>query len=265
MKLFLSACLVAVLISVIAFAGAVQVGAAQNFTSFTGIITSDTTPSVPVFTAQPVGPSYTVPTTYSLNSTTGQIVAQIGYHVAYSAVNITIKNQPFTPYANANGIEISFYYNIQIKDHNEADNWTDLYNPEAGYAPQSDSDYTTISIPVNIGQTYGIQIPVNTQTDIQVQAMIGYTTSSLPPYNPFTYQFVGETSSWSPTQTVTITATPLSSTPTPSSSPTPTPNQTISASPKNPISIYEILIVALVVLIVAFVIVISVFIRGKRR
>ena len=75
-------------------------------------------------------------------------MAQIGYIVEYSAVEITIKNQAFTPSNAGNGFTTSFYYNIQIKAHNETDNWIDLYNPEDGYLTQSNSDYTNISIPV---------------------------------------------------------------------------------------------------------------------
>src|SRR5208283_4947534 len=51
------------------------------------------TPSVPEFTVQLVGPSVDVPTTYSLNQSSGQIVAQIGYTNEYSNIVITIKNQ----------------------------------------------------------------------------------------------------------------------------------------------------------------------------
>ena len=84
------------------------------------------TPSVPQFTVQPVGPPYTVPTTYSLNQSSGQIVANIGYTNEYSAVNITIKNQHFTPYNDSSGYTIELYYNIQIKNA-DANNWGDLY------------------------------------------------------------------------------------------------------------------------------------------
>lgn len=54
-------------------------------------------PSVPQFTVQPIGPSYDVPPTYSLDPNTGQFVTQNGYHVEYSYVEITIKNQAFPP------------------------------------------------------------------------------------------------------------------------------------------------------------------------
>lgn len=234
------------------------------------------TPSVPTFTVQPVGPPYTVPTTYSLNQSSGQVVPQIGYINEYSYVEITIKNQAFTPSNAANGLTTSFYYNIQIKDHSESDNWTDIYYVDVGYPTQStDSDYTNISIPIYSGQQVGIQIPTGTQTDIQVEAMIGYIGRV---YNPnatnlldmYPWTFIGQTSGWSSTRTVTIPAsTPLSTTSAPNSTSTPTatstPNQTASSTPQNPISVYAILIGALVVLIVAFVIVMALLVRVKRR
>ena len=88
------------------------------------------TPSAPAFTLQLVGPSYTVPTTYSLNPNTGQVVAQIGYTNAYSYVEVTIKNQPLVfDYSNVHLIgAFGFYYNIQIKSHNST-NWSGPYSP----------------------------------------------------------------------------------------------------------------------------------------
>jgi hypothetical protein len=165
-------------------------------------------PSVPVFTLKLVGPS-------QINSN----------FVGYTAVEVTIKNQPFTPYSNANGTEISFYYNIQIKTHNETDNWIDLYNTYeynnyVDYPQQSaDSDFTNMSIPVNTGQIDNdLLIPTGSKTDIQVEAMIGHIIYSFdyeaqPP--GFVYSFVGVTSGWSNTQTVTIPFDIPTLTPTP--------------------------------------------------
>jgi hypothetical protein len=227
------------------------------------------TPSVPTFTAQPVGPPYTVPTTYSLNQSSGQVVANLGYTVEYPVVEVTVKNQPFTPYSIDNGtITINLYYNIQIKDHNQTDDWSELYSAQNFPQQSQASDYTNISLDVINGLTnqFGLVIPVGTQTDIQVEAMIGYVSTSIVLNHgiigPYTnYTFVGETSGWSPTQTVTIPPyIPLSPTPAPSSIST-----TIPSSTQNPISIYEMLIAALVILIVAFVVVMAVFMRGKRR
>jgi len=204
---------------------------------------SSTPPSVPEFTLKFVDDFYNVPSTttsttdpYTGKTTTTTIPS---YYVENLTIEVTIKNQPFTPYTNAYGNEFLFYYNIKTKGHYE-ENWTDLYNPESGYAPQSNSEYTILSIPAN-------SYPSGGQVDFQVQAMIGFTTSSLPPYTPFTYQFIGETSSWSPTQTVTIPATPSSPTPTSSTSTqTPTANSSL-------LLITTIALVAIVFLLVVIV------------
>jgi hypothetical protein len=107
--------------------------------------------------------------------------------------------------------------------------------PIAGYSIAS---LTVDGSPVAVASSY-------TFTNVQASHTITATFALTP----------------APTPTPAPTATPTI-TPTPSLSSTPT---TTSASPQNPISIYEILIVALVVLIIAFVIVIAVLIRGKRR
>ena len=175
--------------------------------------------SVPGFSVQRVGPSFIVPTTYSLDQSSGKIVAQIGYVIEYPNVIVTIKNQLFTPFSDSSGNMVSIYYNVQIKDHNQTDNWDVLYSA-GGFPSQSTfSDFTNISIPVMYGQAgtseSGGVIPVGAQTDIQVKAMIGYITSTFVAYNPnppyiadyYNYSFVGQTSSWSPTQTITILRT----------------------------------------------------------
>jgi hypothetical protein len=197
------------------------------------------TPSVPQFTVQLVGPPYTVPTTYSLNQSSGQIVAQIGYTNEYSNIVVTIENQAYTS-----------NYNIQIKNHNQTDNWGDLYTTEGGgtYPMQSpDSNYTSISITIWELGLAGRQI------DIQVQAMYGYVYNA----NPFSinanYTFSGETSAWSPTQTVTIPANvPLSPTPAPSSS-----TQTPTSKSVSSAFYASLLLIALVV--IAFLLAIIIF------
>ncbi len=234
------------------------------------------TPSIPTFTVQPVGPPYTVPTTYSLNQSTGQVVAQIGYTNEFSYVVVTIKNQPFTSYFDSNLAQnILFYYNIQIKNHNES-SWSDIYTADNGYLTQSDSDYTNTSIPLSNLSEVGIPIPEGTQTDIQVEAMIGYVSRV---YNPnatslldmYPWEFTGQTSGWSNTQTVTIPANvPLSSSPAPSSStstssPSSSTSTTAPTSTQSPTSIYEILIASFVALVVVFLGVIALIMRGKRR
>ena len=235
------------------------------------------TPSVPQFTIHLVGPSYTVPTTYSLDPNTGQIVAQIGYVVEYPNVVVTIKNQPFTSYVDSSRNTVYLYYNIQLLD-DQTSAWQPVYNTASYPVQSTDSDYTNISIQVTINPVdQGITIPVGTQTHIQVEALIGYITSTYEAYNPnppyfggTTYSFVGQTSSWSPTQTVTIPANVLlSSTSAPSSStqiltPTPTPSSSTSTLSPTPTltsfssaSYASLLLIALVV--IAFLLAVIIF------
>ena len=175
------------------------------------------TPSVPEFTVQFVDNSYNVPatTTSTTNPYTGKTTTTTtpAYRVENQTIEITIKNQPYTPYTNEYGVEALFYYNIRTKGHYE-ENWTDLYDSGEGYAPQSNSTYTILSISAN-------NYPSGGQVDFQVQAMI---EAVHPDFNGtpsiFTriYPFVGQISAWSSTQTVTIPETSTSTSP----SPTPT-------------------------------------------
>jgi hypothetical protein len=235
------------------------------------------TPSVPQFTLQLVGPPYTVPTTYYLNQSSGQIVAQIGHTNEYSYVVLTIKNQPF-PSTDSSGRSISLYYNVRIKNHNETDNWLELYetyNPmadEIGYPTQSDSDYTSLSIPLYNGQPEGV-IPVGVQTDIQVDAMLGYITQGalppgVPPIGGWPYVFYGQTSAWSNTQTVNVPANiPLSPTPAPSSSTqTQTPTSTLApvSSASNTLLLLTIT-VALAVIAFLLAVIISLLLYMRKR
>jgi hypothetical protein len=188
-------------------------------------------PSVPEFAIQLVGPSYTQPTTYQLDQSTGQVVATIGYTNEYSGVEVTIKNQPLVfDYSNVHLIgAFGFYYNIQIKPHSSSGDWTDIYQAwNNGYGVPSNSEYTTLSFSIE-GQM-GVGVLAGTQIDIHVQAMIGEIGRD-GRYIPAPWVFRGETSAWSNTQTISIPAnTPLSPTPTsstlPSQNPTATPNQT---------------------------------------
>jgi len=199
-----------------------------------------TKPSVPEFTVALVDASYDVPTTYSTDPYTGEHVTHEGYHVARRAIEVKIKNQPFTPFTDSDGQEIKFSYSIRIKGHYEE--WGSInviYN--YGEMPtQSNSEYTVISYNSSRTGSYSFDLtPVsrtltvspNGQVDFQVKALVGYTYEAVtvPPFHG-TF-FVGEESDWSATQTITISPSGSSSTPTlsPSQS-TPTPNETASPS-----------------------------------
>ena len=232
------------------------------------------TPSVPTFTVQPVGPPTIVNTTYSLDQNTGQIVAKIGYTNEYSAVNITIKNQIFSNLGSN-----TFYYNVRMKPHNSASNWTvlwsqnELNNPNSEDFPtQSNSEYTIIPVGI-FGPTYTEYyvfpggIPVGAETDFQVEAMIGQVYTIKPGFDSWATAFSGATSGWSNTETVTVPANiPLSPTPAPSSStstqtPTPTPSLTSVSSA----SYASLLLIALVVIAFLLAIIIFLLLYMRKR
>ncbi len=162
-------------------------------------------PSVPEFNLSLVGPAYVVPTTYHLDQNTGQIVADVGYTNEYSAVVITIKNQPYdTTYG-------SLFYNIRLKNHERNDSWLypldNLFRMFQTYPTQStDSDYTNITLTIQSNS-----LLVGVQNDIQVEAMLGnigrhQEYSDTGQYLGAPYVFNGQTSDWSNTQTIMIPA-----------------------------------------------------------
>ena len=104
-------------------------------------------PSVPEFTVELVDKSYDVPTSYSTDPYTGENVTHLGYHVEQWSIEIAIENQPFEPYFSE-GFMVNFYYNIRTKGH-YAEAFRSLYNPSDGYLPQSNSEYTFLSIPAD--------------------------------------------------------------------------------------------------------------------
>ncbi len=134
--------------------------------------------------------------------------------VVDTTLEVTIKNQPLTPYEN--GSYPSLYYMFRFKDNNTAIGQWD-YDPMyfvlpstyGGYHKASDSDFTTVSLSLD-----NYQYPSG-QIDIQVIALIGnqYPTNEQRE-NRTVYAFEGETSDWSNPQYITISAS--SSSPTPS-------------------------------------------------
>jgi hypothetical protein len=214
-------------------------------------------PSVPEFTVRIVDNSYDVPPTtptYTIDPYSGQqkeaTSGSSGYHVEDKSIEFTIKNQPFTPYTNSAGFHVALYYNFRFKGHfgNEAE-WS--YDPfenngissrvyggwdmtELVPYEASNSEYTIVTPKLYDIPDYG-------SVDFQVQAQIGYI---LPMGNSFMarvfyihYNFTGESSDWSNTQTLslddnsvsspTVTTTPTTTLTLPSQAPTATPTPQI--------------------------------------
>jgi hypothetical protein len=166
-------------------------------------------PSVPEFTAKYIDNSYDVPLTTTTDPYTGKTVTQGGYHViGEPEIEITIKNPNDT----------HVFYSVRTKGHfsqnwvvveywHQLSNTGQSYNPPNPYPQQNYSSQYTV---LRFGDE-GSGIPSEGQMDIQVEALIGSVKvggdsdhSAL--YNMFypTYDFSGETSGWSDTQTVSI-------------------------------------------------------------
>jgi len=175
-------------------------------------------PSVPEFTVNYVDHSYYVPPTYGTAPYTGDnITIQGGYTVDNRSIEFTIKNQPFTPYNDANGNLISLYYHVHAKGHYEKE-WGTPYK----YINSSDSEYTIASYTMGEHSINKIlmEITIGDTLDFQVEAQVGYYTRVYTSLYQSYYNFTGVSSGWSETQTLTIGE---SQTPTPSPATTPSP------------------------------------------
>ncbi len=204
------------------------------------------TPSIPEFTVALAGPPFTQPTTYILNDSTGQNEPQIGFTNEYTSVNVTVKNQPFTPFDSGFNGNVSLMYNIRIKDHQSIDNWTEVYSAYFLYLSNASNTSTTeLAVPIQGEWTLG---PIaGAQIDIQVQAMIGTVHRQIWPYEGVLapWFFDGQVSGWSNTETVNIPAnTPLNFTP------SPTPVSSTSSFPLT--SAISVVIIALLLIVIVY-------------
>jgi len=193
-------------------------------------------PTVPEFTVKYIDLSYNVPPKYGVDQFTGEtVITQEGYHRDNQSAVFKIKNQPFNPYTDSGGNNISLYYNFRAKGH-FGDEWRPYPFTDSGLSSNrysamiysfgsipefvaSTSEYTELSVSLTNFYSYE-NLQTGNQIDFQVQAQIGYIDYSGDGF----YSFLGETSDWSNTQTITIlesqTAPPL---PTMPIFPTPTP------------------------------------------
>ena len=186
-------------------------------------------PSVPEFTVKFEAHPYDVPptTTTTIDQYTGEkkVTTTSGSTVENKSIEITIKNQPFTPYTDANDYEINLYYHVRTKGHFGED-WKDFYKFRKTSQPdsqiQSNSEYTIISI----REKY----PEGAQIDFQVEAIVGHYYDEFGGLaTTLTYILaVDEKSGLSESQTITI--------PTPTEPPTssPTVNHTNTSAPTSP-------------------------------
>lgn len=148
------------------------------------------------------------------------MITNFGDHVDNRTVEFTIKNQPFTSYDDASGNHITLYYNFRSKGY-YGDVWTcfpfDGSETTVSYGmyttgdlspkyPASGSAFTVITI--NLGTLIMpayVEVSSGVKMDFQVQALFGHI-EPIPSgllAGDF-YQFTGESSDWSNTQTISI-------------------------------------------------------------
>ncbi len=183
---------------------------------------SITKPSSPEFSLKPVVYAYNVSPITFVHPSFGRItINQTSYRLEDCSINVVIKNQPFISFF-ANDSPVMLYFQVQIKGHN-SDFWqfypfliiTESPIPSENYFPQTDAEYTIISVPAFY--PLGAQAPT---LDFRVRALMGYsnmTNHGLYGF-PEWFEFYGETGDWSSAQTITIS--PSSFRPEPTSTPT---------------------------------------------
>ncbi len=216
-------------------------------------------PAVPQFTVKLIDSSYDIAASNSTDPYTGQTITQPSQHIEARTIEIKIKNEAFTPFEVKLGTSnwTAYYqYNIRWKGHFEKD-WHDLFSASNGYLGRDSESPETVFAPQGeYSSTEGLQMhiqgmyttfPPNSTLEFQVQAMIGFVHREVSAIPSGGWMFTGETSDWSPTQTLTITD---------SSNSTSTPTQQPSASPTAP----ELSLLAIVPLLVA-----TLFIAVKLR
>jgi hypothetical protein len=176
-----------------------------------------TKPSVPEFALKYVDYSYDIPAEYGIDQFTGQtIVTKSGQHFDNRTVEISIKNQPFNNFTDSSsGKAIDLFYNVRYKG-TFTESWTEMYGGKGkmvmydmnsqiaqnGYPNQTyGAQYTTVSFSLS-------NIPNNVQIEFQVQALEGYTDRIVQDarilFSIVDYEFTGQTSGYSNTQTITI-------------------------------------------------------------
>ena len=169
-------------------------------------VTGTTTPTVPEFTSQYADHSYDVPPTYKINSYTGKtVVDHAGYHVDNRTIDVTIKNQAFTPSITADGNTTALYYNVRSKGHYE--DW----NSASNYHSVIQFQASKLSQTVILFYLNNWSVPSGGQVDIQVQAVIGYSYTYISGMcgesTSNAFISIGQ-SDWSSAQTVTVGAAP---------------------------------------------------------
>ena len=150
-----------------------------------------TTPSNPDFGVSYRFLPHSIPPVYDVDPSTGKaVMTKEGYTEYSESAYLSIMNQPFEPYEDSNGNSIQLFYGIRWKEPSN-NSW--VYLPSFCRLTQnSEGDRVLINFDFKgsyQGTSWGVlDIPMGTETEFQVQALIGYYSSG--------NVFVGKTSDW---------------------------------------------------------------------
>lgn len=170
-----------------------------NLSLIANLANAASMPSVPEFTVQYIDHAFDVAPTYRTDPYTGQTVqTSPGYRESNKTIDVTIKNQPFTPYVNAQNQTIALYYDVRVKGHYE--DWGSGYGTHSARAVKaSSSSHTVVNFVI---QYWGVQN--GGEIDFQVKAVTGYSYyNSAGCYNDYQVDTVAD-SGWSNTFTLKL-------------------------------------------------------------
>ncbi|MDR0470165.1 MAG: hypothetical protein LBH79_00370 [Nitrososphaerota archaeon] len=201
MKKTFSAFICALLVCTLLFTGVFCIGEVQAAFK----------PSVPQVIINLLGNAYDVPSSTETvtDPFTGKdyTITHPGYRVADWSFEVTVKNQPFTRYTDADGKEHSLRYVVEYKNHNEGEQGWKLFTN----LPQYETQYTTSSIEVSC-KYYSLEhinsLPDGSKLDFRVKAEVVYSKAVYVPERvglpPFTEYVPVASSGWSDVQTITL-------------------------------------------------------------
>ena len=183
-------------------------------------------PTVPEFSLKYLVTQFTIPPYSTINPYTGENqTLSPGYTGYRRSVEISVINQPYSPYINTDGDYIQLYYNVSLKGH-YGDIWA--HYPDSTYLNLFNASASAKTV-IEVSLEPYPSIPDDSLLDFRLQAIIGHynyeTTLSGAKYVTGFTAF--ETSDWSNTQTVTLSGSSISAaTPNPTSPTTSTPTIT---------------------------------------
>ena len=220
-------------------------------------------PTVPQFHLKVMEHSETLPPDYEIDQFTGKNVTIFeGAYYEWRTLDFTVENQQ-TPTPN------NLYFNIRYKGEYSS-NWTYLYHGDT-YARAQLGQTSIISFLISgqavHGDLYPLPIPAGAKVDFQVEAMIGGIFRKSPEFASG-YEFRGETSGWSNTQTITIPITSASASPNPTSSNSttaPTSTPTATNSNNNSISVPLNAVIAVVAVFLAVIVALSLLLFRRHQ